>query len=285
MTAPRRFVLVTGASKGIGRACALALDAQGFHVLAGLRDPADGAALQEASAGRIAPLMLDVARPDAVAAAAASLRTTVGPAGLWGLVNNAAIVVAGPMEYLPLDAVRHQFEVNVFGVVALTQACLPLLRVARGRIVNVSSVNGRIVSPFSGAYGASKFALEAFSDAFRLELARAGVAVVVVQPGATRTPIWDASRERALDLASRFPPEASEHYGGVLRRLERAGTPAHAVPAERVAAVVVRALTTRRPRARYRVGWDTRVGILLAWLLPERLLDLVLLGRLRIRRK
>jgi NAD(P)-dependent dehydrogenase (short-subunit alcohol dehydrogenase family) len=283
MTGPARWVLVTGASRGIGRACARALDARGFAVLAGVRDPADGERLREEAGGRIRPILLDVTRPATIASAATAAREAVGETGLWGLVNNAGIVVAGPIEYLPLDALRDQFEVNVFGPVAVTQACLPLLRHARGRVVNVSSVNGRIVTPFSGAYCASKFALEALSDAYRLELARAGVLVSVVRPGSVRTPIWDAARARALRLVDRYPAATHAHYGGVLRRLGEVRTPPHAIPVDRVAAVVVRALTVRRPRAHYTVGWDARVGSLAAWLLPSRLLDALLLGRMRRR--
>lgn len=281
MTVPPRAVLVSGASQGIGRACVVALDRLGFRVLAGVRRAADGEALRTQSSDRLLPVLLDVTDAASIAAAARTVEATVGPAGLWGLVNNAGEVYVGPIEYLPPDALRAQFEVNVHGVIALTQACLPLLRAARGRIVNVSSVNGRIVSPFAGAYAASKFALEALSDALRMELSRAGVRVVVVQPGAVRTAIWRASRERAIALANRYPPEAHRHYGRILQRLAEVRVPSYACPPERVAMVVARALTRRRPRTRYRVGWDARLGTLLARLLPGRVLDRLLLARRR----
>jgi len=274
-------VLVTGASRGIGRACAFALDARGFRVFAGVRWAADGAALQASSEGRIVPLLCDVTDADSVAAVARHLAGAVGPAGLWGLVSNAGTVYAGPIEFLPVEALREQFEVNVFGPMALMQACLPLLRTAGGRLVTVSSVSGRLVTPFSAPYAASKFALEALSDGLRLELARAGVHVSVVQPGAVRTAIWGTARDRAVALAARYPAAAERYYGRVLERMEEVRVPARAIAPERVARAVVRALTSRRPRTRYRVGWDARIGTLLARLLPGRLLDALLLARQR----
>jgi NAD(P)-dependent dehydrogenase (short-subunit alcohol dehydrogenase family) len=283
MTSPGRTVLVTGAAKGIGRACALDLDRRGFRVYAGVRRSQDGETLQADSAGRIVPLLLDVTDGSQVAAVGRLLAEATGATGLWGLVNNAGAVYAGPMEHLPVDSLRDQLEVNVVGTLALTQACLPALRRARGRIVNVSSVNGRIVSPFSGAYAASKFALEAVSDALRRELARvrAGVRVIVIQPGAVDTPLWEVSRERALAMAATYPPEAHTQYPWLMHGFQRLRVPRQAVPPARVAAAIRRALTARWPRARYRVGWDARIGIVAAWLLPDELLDALLNGRLR----
>ena len=281
MTSPLRSVLVTGAARGIGHACARALDARGFRVFAGIRRAADGAVLRAGSDGRIVPVVCDVTDAASIASAARDVAAAVGPAGLWGLVNNAGVVTAGPLEFLPVDALREQFEVNVFGLMALTQACLPLLRAARGRVVNVSSVSGRVVSPFSGAYAASKFALEALSDGLRMELSRSGVRVVVVQPGAVHTPLWSVSRDRAVALAARYPADARRHYGRLLDRLADVRVPDRAIPADRVAVVVARALTRRWPRTRYRVGWDARVGTALARLLPGRVLDALILARRR----
>jgi len=273
---PLRAVLVTGTSTGIGRACALDLHIRGYQVFAGVRTAADGEALRAATGDRLVPLLLDVTQPAHVTAAVDALRAQVDGAGLWGLVNNAGIAVPGPMEHLPLQALREQFEVNVFGTLHLTQACLSLLRAARGRIVNVSSVNGRVVTPFNGAYGASKFALEALSDALRLELRPTGVRLVLVEPGSIRTSIRDTALANAQRLADQYPDVVRHHYGGVLRRLEQIRTPPHALPPERVAKVITRALGARRPRARYRVGWDARLGVLAAHLLPTRALDALL---------
>jgi len=283
MTETRRAVVVSGTSTGIGRACVVELARRGYHVFAGVRSPTDGAALRDEVGDHVTPLTLDVTREVDVSRAVDVIREAVAARGVWGLVNNAGIVVAGPLEFLPGDALREQFEVNVFGTLALTRALLPLLRSARGRVVNVSSVNGRLASPFSGAYAGSKFALEALSDALRLELAPAGVAVVVVQPGATATPIWETSRQRAMNLLPRYSDEAWTHYGKVLDRLQDIRVPSRAAPAERVARVVARALAARRPRTRYHVGWDARAGVLLARLLPGRALDWVF-GARRSRR-
>jgi NAD(P)-dependent dehydrogenase (short-subunit alcohol dehydrogenase family) len=283
MISPRRTVLVTGAGRGIGLACALDLDRRGFRVYAGVRRPEDGDALRAATDGRVAPISLDVTDAAQVATAGRLMTEATGDSGLWGLVNNAGVVYAGAMEYLPTRALRDQLEVNVVGAVALTQACLPALRRARGRIVNVSSVNGRIVAPFSGAYAASKFALEAVSDALRRELgrARAGVRVIVIQPGAVATPLWEVSRGRALALAETYPPAARAQYPWLLGAIREIRVPRQAVPAARVAGVIRRALTARWPRSRYRVGWDARIGVFAAWLLPDGPLDALLIGRQR----
>jgi len=281
--APRRAVLVTGASRGIGHACALDLAHHGFEVFGTVRTVEDADRLVAASNGRVAPLTLDVTRPGDIAGVRRAIAAAVGDRGLWGLVNNAGVVYVAPIEHLGVDALREQFEINVFGLMELTRVLLPLLRQARGRVVNISSVNGRIVSPFSGPYAASKFALEALSDALRMELARshAGVQVVVIQPGAIATPIWRSSRERALGLAGEFGPDALAHYPRLIDGLRRIDAPPRALPPERVASVVHRALTSRRPRTRYRIGWDAHLGVALGLLLPGRLLDFLLTRRRR----
>lgn len=281
MTAPQRSVLVTGASRGIGAACVRELDARGFRVFGGVRSAADGEALRDSSNGRIHPIHCDLSDAASLATASRHVADAVGKGGLWGLVNNAGVAYAGPLEFVPVEALRDQFEVNVFGPMTLTQACLPLLRAARGRVVNVSSVSGRIVTPYSAPYAASKFALEALSDGLRMELRGAGILVTIVQPGAVRTTIWSTSRDRAAALAARYPAAAGRFYGRILKRLEEVRAPDRAFPPERVARVVARALTRRRPRTRYAVGWDARVGMLLARLLPGRLLDAMLLARQR----
>jgi NAD(P)-dependent dehydrogenase (short-subunit alcohol dehydrogenase family) len=252
-------------------------------VFAGVRKQADADALRAVASDRFTPLLLDLTQPEEIRAAAALLSERVGDAGLWGLVNNAGIVVPGPMEYLPPQAVRDLFEVNVFGTLHLTQACLPLLQVARGRIVNVSSVNGRLVTPFNGAYSASKFALEALSDALRLELRPTGIQVVLVEPGSIRTAIRDTAQAHAARLSAGYPQVAREHYGKVLRRMERIRTPPHALTPERVARVIAGALAARRPRVRYRVGWDARIGVLAARMLPPRVLDALLTRGIPVR--
>jgi NAD(P)-dependent dehydrogenase (short-subunit alcohol dehydrogenase family) len=270
-------VVVTGASTGIGHASALALARAGHRVFAGVRRDADGEALRAADP-RVTPIRLDVTDAGERAAAAALVSDAVGGAGLHGLVNNAGIVVPGPLEFLDLAELRRSFEVNAVAPVALAQAFLPLLRRARGRLVHVGSSSGYLATALMGAYAASKFALEALADAQRRELAGSGVEVVLIEPGAIATPIWDKGLAYGERLESTLSPEARALYGRDVARLRAyaRAAPGRAIPAERVAEVVVRALASPRPRARYRVGPDAKLGFALSRLLPDRLLDRLL---------
>jgi NAD(P)-dependent dehydrogenase (short-subunit alcohol dehydrogenase family) len=276
-------VVVTGASSGIGAACALRLAELGYHVFAGARKETAAEEVERRAPGAVEPLRLDVTSAPTIAEAARRVAAAVGPAGLAGLVNNAGIVAAGPLEFVPLDEVRQQFEVNVVGALAVTQAFLPLLRAARGRIVNVSSVSGRIASPFLGPYSASKFALEALSDSLRVELRPWGIRVSLVEPGAVDTPLWEKSLARADEIEKQFPPEARALYGEgltAMRKLAREAAQS-AMPAAVVAAAVAHALTARRPRTRYLLGTDARLAVLLRKLLPDRAWDALIARRLK----
>ncbi|HEX7125921.1 MAG TPA: SDR family oxidoreductase [Thermodesulfobacteriota bacterium] len=269
-----RAVVVTGASTGIGEACARRLDAEGFRVFAGVRRDADAEALARGASARLVPLRLDVTDGASIAAAARTVAEAAGSSGLAGLVNNAGIAVAGPLECLPLESLRDQLEVNVVGQVAVTQAMLPLLRTGRGRIVNVGSVSGRFATPFLGPYAASKFALEALTDALRLEVRPFGIEVAIVEPGAVATPIWRKSAEHARRRLPAMPAATLALYERGMAALERAADRAArgAIPAGRVADAVLHALTARRPRTRYVVGADARLRILVG-LLPDRWRD------------
>lgn len=275
--ATSKSVLITGASKGIGEATALHLDALGFRVYAGVRREADGEALRARASGDLRPVFLDVTDPDSIAEAVDRV-SRESLQGLAGLVNNAGIVVAGPVEVLPLEAIREQFEVNFFGVLSVIRAFLPLLRKAQGRIVNVSSINGRLVTPFAVPYSASKFALEALSDGLRMELRPWKIQVSVIQPGAVATPIWKVSLDRAKKNLEKASPERRELYQKVIDALARRSgePPKHAIPSERVARKIAHALTARRPKVRYLVGRDARIGALVAALVPQRLQDRLL---------
>jgi len=268
-------VLISGASTGIGRACALELAARGVRVFAGVRRPVDGDALRAAGGERVVPIHLDVTDGATIAAAAEAIADANGEPALSGLVNNAGIVVAGPLEFLPLDALRQSLEANVVGLLALTQATLPLLRAGRGRIVNMSSISGRFASPLLGPYAASKYAVEALSDALRRELAPWDIPVALVEPGAVATPIWEKSAAAAQSLLDGLPTEANGYYAADIERAKRRAlrTARTGIPAEVVAAVVHTALTAARPRPRYLVGRDARIGALLARWLPDRVLD------------
>jgi NAD(P)-dependent dehydrogenase (short-subunit alcohol dehydrogenase family) len=273
-----RGVLVTGASTGIGRATALALDRAGWRVFAGVRRSADGASLRAAASSRLEPLCLDVTDPDARAGAARRVDEALGGAGLHGLVNNAGIAVPGPLEFVDLDALRRSLEVNAVAPVAMTQVLMPALRRARGRVVHVGSSSGYLATALMGAYAASKFALEALADAQRRELGTAGIAVIVVEPGAIATPIWDKGLAAGDALLASLPAEALDLYREPVERLQRYArqAPGRAIPPERVADAVLRALDVRRPRSRYRVGADAQVGYWLSRLLPDPLLDRLL---------
>ena len=274
--ASRGAVLISGASTGIGRACAERLGSGGFTVFAGVRKQEDADSLAGAGSGRIQPLMLDVTEPESIATA---MRTVDAgsPGGLAGLVNNAGVSAGGPLEFVALDEWRRALEVNFLGQVALTQAALPALRKARGRVVNMTSIGGRLASPFLGPYNASKYALEAVTDALRLELRHFGIEVAAVEPGAVATPIWEKAEATAAQATNDMPAEALQLYGAGFAAIsrfvsegERAG-----VPPDDVARVVEHALTASRPKTRYVVGRDAKMRLLLTRLLPTRVMDRV----------
>jgi NAD(P)-dependent dehydrogenase (short-subunit alcohol dehydrogenase family) len=275
-------VLVTGASTGIGRSTALYLQARGFRVFASVRREKDAAALPGTT-----PVLLDVESAESIRAASEAVAGALDDGALQGLVNNAGIAVSGPLEFLEMSDLRRQFEVNLFGQVAVTQTFLPLLRRARsgktGRIVNMSSISGRITAPLLGPYSMSKFALEAFSDALRRELSPFGLSVSVVEPGAIKTPIWDKGLDSSKERIERMPDRARELYGRrieVLRqRAQEMGE--RGAPAEKVAKAVHHALTAARPRTRYLVGFDAKITAKLAWLLPDRAMDRLMRRNLR----
>jgi NAD(P)-dependent dehydrogenase (short-subunit alcohol dehydrogenase family) len=266
-------VVITGASSGIGKACALRLDELGYRVFAGVRRAEDAERLAHAASNRLVPLMLDVTDPEAIRVAVERVGEALGAEPLVGLVNNAGIAVGGPLEFVPLDDLRKQLEVNVVGTVAMAQAFLPLLRRGGGRIVQMGSVSGRFASPFLGPYSASKFALEALSDALRVELRPWGIHVSIIEPGVIATPIWRKSLAAADEALAEMPPALEELYGQTLGAVRREVQGLHGIPAARVADAVVHALTAARPRARYHVvGPSARLRLALSYL-PTRLRD------------
>lgn len=256
MTTSPRFVLVTGASRGLGRDMALHLARNGFQVLAGVRTPADGARLAAEAGPALRAVPLDVADAASIAAARDQVAGITGDLGLFGLVNNAGLAAFGPLEQEPMDRLERIFQVNVFGVQAVTQAMLPLVRRARGRIVNISSGNGKVSPPFTGAYSASKFALEAMSDALRGELAPWGIRVVVVEPGAMATDIRVKGAEEWVATHAALPEAERALYTDQLARVHVAiyGMEPAVGPAADVSAAVLHALTDAEPRTRYPVG-------------------------------
>jgi len=272
-----RSVLITGASTGIGRATALRLDAAGWRVFAGVRREEDAGSLREAGSEWLEPLMLDVLEPEQISAAAARIGETVGGAGLDGLVNNAGIAVPGPLETLPIEDFERQIGVNLTAHVAVTQAMLPAVRRARGRIVFITSIGGLLAFPMFGAYHAAKFGLEAVGDVFRQELRPWGVKVAVVEPGSIATPIWDRGQEAVDSIAERARGDHAELYAKAMESYREVArkTGERGIPAEKVAEKIEHALSARRPRVRYLVGTDARGQALAKKLLPARLLDWV----------
>jgi NAD(P)-dependent dehydrogenase (short-subunit alcohol dehydrogenase family) len=268
-----RSVLVTGASTGIGHATALWLDASGWQVFAGVRREEDAASLREAGSERLTPLILDVTVPEQIAAAAAQIEAE-SDGGLDGLVNNAGVAVPGPLETVPLDDLRHQLEVNLVAYVAVTQALLPQVREAEGRVVFISSIGGRVAFPFGGPYHASKFATEAIGDVFRQELRPWGLKVAIVEPGSIDTPIWERGQRKGEEIEAKSP-RASQLYGAAIERFRKVieDTAERGIPPERVAKAIAHALESKRPKARYLVGLDAKVQARLKPLIPTPLFD------------
>jgi NAD(P)-dependent dehydrogenase (short-subunit alcohol dehydrogenase family) len=276
-----RSALITGCSSGIGRATALRLDAAGWRVLAGVRKQADADSLAAAGSERLEPLILDIG--DAGTVAAAGERANAG-GGLDALVNNAGIAYSGPLEFVPLDDLRQQLEVNLIGHLAVTQAALPALRQARGRIVNVTSIGGIVATPFFGPYNASKFALEALSDCLRVELRPWGIKTIAVEPGSIATEIWASGAENSRRMRETMSPDAEGLYGRAMEAMERAATETgeRGIPPERAAETIEKALTARRPRARYLLGRDARGMAAASRLLPAGAYDRLVARTLKL---
>ncbi len=265
-----KTVLVTGASSGIGEACALHLDRLGHRVYAGVRQEEDAQGLRERGSGRIVPVFLDVTDQGQVDAVASQIAGDAG--GLDGVVNNAGIARGGPLEYLPLAEWCEQLDVNVVGQVAVTKAMLPLIRSARGRIVFIGSISGRVATMMLGPYCASKFAVEAIGESLRHELHPWGISVSVVEPGAIKTAIWDKGRQDADRLERDLPAAARTQYAAHIAAIRRNIDMQDRQGADpgKVAKAVEHALFSQRPKTRYLVGNDAKVQSALVRWLPAR---------------
>lgn len=269
-------ILITGASSGIGLASAQLLARYGFHVYGGYLDGEDISLLE--STANITPIRLDITKPEQIAAARDSIRAAVGEAGLSGLFNNAGTAFSGPLEHIPMAVLQKQFEINAFGHVAVTQACLPMLRQGRGRIINTVSILGRLALPLGGPYSMTKYALEAFTDSLRREVAHMGIKVIAIEPGAIATSIWQRNEEYGNEIWDEIPDagqaayaELHEQFGGSTQEaVDRA------IPPSVVAETVLLAFTISKPKTRYLIGSDARLLAFLIWLLPDRVLDWVI---------
>ena len=268
-----KTVLVTGASTGIGRATVIHMDRLGWDVYAGVRKEADGEALRKESSPRLTPIIIDVADGASIEATEKLVAEATGSAGLGGLVNNAGITVQGPLEYLALDEMRKQLEVNVVGQLAVTQAFLPLIRKGHGRIVFMSSIAGRARSlPLVAPYSASKRALEAIGESLQDELSPWDIKISLVEPGSIATEIWDKGDATFDEILDALPPEGKDRYLTAAnngRKLAKA-TGNRGIPPERVAEKVAHALTSSRPRFRYLVGNDAKARALIEPLVPSK---------------
>jgi NAD(P)-dependent dehydrogenase (short-subunit alcohol dehydrogenase family) len=274
----QKLVVVTGASTGMGASAARELARRGFHVLAGVRRDQDADAIRSTG---IEPIILDITESGQVEGLAA--RVADDPRALHALVNNAGIQVNGPVEALPMAQWRRVFEVNLFGHVAVTQALLPALLRSKGRVINISSLGGKIAIPTYGAYAGAKFALEAVSDSLRREVGPMGVQVVVVEPGGVRTEMAARGIATANQLAAQMTPEQDERYGTLVQAINTlmASGTAAGVTADAAARVIAKVVTTRRPRTRYTIGWDAALVTRLARMLSDRTLDRVSAAYLR----
>lgn len=267
-----RSVLITGASSGIGRACALHFQNKGWTVYAGVRRPEDAQSLAAQPSGRLVPVILDVTRQETIEAARALIAERAAP--LHGLINNAGIAVSGPLETIPLDEVEALLRVNVLGTFAVTRTFLPQLRQAQGRIVNISSISGLFAPPGLTAYAASKFALEGLTDGLRVELAPFNVKVISVAPGKIDTPIWDKAREASTRIEARQTEDVRALYRPLMRFYEHYAERERATPMDEVTRAVEHAMCATAPRARYVVGRAARIRVWVA-LLPTGLRDAV----------
>ena len=281
MSHQNEIMVVSGASTGMGAATARELAARGYHILAGVRRERDADAIR---ADGIESVILDLTRPEHLRALVDRIASDPDHRPLRALINNAGIAVNAPVEVLPLDEWRRQFDVNLFGHIAITQALLPFLYQSHGRIVNISSVGGKIAMATYGAYAGAKFALEAASDSLRRELAPHGVQVVVVESGAVKTEMADRGAATANELAERMNPEQQQRYGGLVKAIvaQSAAFTRTGLPADKAGSIIAEAATARRPRTRYTIGRDAALLTRLARILPDRILDRVVAANLRL---
>ncbi len=280
----KKYVLITGASTGIGEASALEMANNGWYVFAGVRKKEDGEKLQEKAGRAIIPLILDVTKKEDIKEAEKRVQEIVENIGLAGLVNNAGIAIPGPLEILPIEDIKQQIQVNLLGVIVMIQTFLPLIRVSQGRIVVIGSNSGFWCEPFLSIYGATKFGLEGIVDALRLELRPWNINVSIIEPGCIRTPIYEKSRESISKLQDKTPIEKQNLYAKAINALLSSVDIAEkiAVSPEKVAKAVRHALESRRPKTRYRVGIDSKIESFLIKFIPDHLRDYIIRKLMRL---
>lgn len=279
-----KTIFITGTNSGIGLATARHFDQAGWRVIAGVLASDDTVQLQASLSDNAYILPIDITKTSDIHSTRDKITEIVGADGLDGLVNNAGIAITGPIETLPMAAIRQQFDVNFFGHIEVTQAVIPLIRQATGRIINIASILGRISLPFSAPYCASKYAMEAYSDALRMELMADGIEVVIIEPTIIGTDIWQKQRDWQDEIMSELPPAQREHYEkrlAILRKTtdEQAGI---SVSADIIASAIDVAMTHPSPKARYTIGPDASAFLFLAKFMPSRWRDQILMRRLHL---
>ena len=270
-------VFISGSSSGIGEACALGLDERGYDVFAGVRNEEDGKSLCQRASERLQPVIVDITNPEQIKTAFETVRQTLGEKPLVGLINNAGISVGGPLEFVPIDRLRHIFEVNLIGHISVSQLFISLLRKSQGRIINVGSVAGIFASPLMGPYCASKYALEAISDVMRRELKPWNIKVSVLEPGIIATKIWEKASNHAEHALKEAPEEVLHLYGPLIEHVQKhvKDIDKAAQSPQVVVRAVIHALTARRPKTRYLIGPKARPQKVMSWL-PDRIQDRII---------
>ncbi len=274
-----KSVFISGASTGIGHCCAIELATMGFQVFAGIRNTEDRIRLHAAHPNLI-PVSLEITSEESIRQALNQVSAKLNGNALYGLVNNAGIAVSGPLEFIPVAELRRQMDINWIGHIAVTQAFLPLLRQSRGRIINIGSIAGLTALPFLGPYCASKFALEAITDAMRMELKPWGIQVSIIEPGSIVTPIWQKTQHAAKAAALGLPPEFTELYGHAVTKVRQASerSALKGIAPEAVAKAVIHALTAPKSKTRYAIGTDAHLRRLLNGL-PDLVRDWLILTK------
>jgi len=272
-----KTILITGASSGIGLAACISLARKGYRVYAGVRKENDAKMFSEQSS-RITPVILDVTREKDIQAVFQKIDGEFKRDQEFCLVNNAGVALALPMECVPLKELRREFDVNFFGLIAVTQTFLPLIRATQGRIINISSISGRLALPFLGPYNSSKFALEAVTDALRRELKSHGVKVVSINPGSIRTSIWEKGEAWQKEAASQCMPQIMQVYAGALKIFDEQikKTAKNALDTAKVVKAIGRALDEKNPKTRYFVSRKIKFKAFLARHLPDKFMDFMI---------
>ncbi len=274
-----KAIVITGTSTGIGKACALYLDKMGFKVYAGVRKQANGDNLKKEASDRLTPIILDVTDDESISVAAAIIKKETGNQ-VFGLINNAGIGRGGALEVTPVAEIRKVMEVNVIGLMAVTQAFIPMLRKSKGRIINIGSTSSLLAFPGASVYCASKFAVRAITDSLRVELKPFDMKVILVAPGAIESEIWKKGKAYKEKLRETISPEISQLYAPLIKIGEKINAEIKKIPAIGVAKAVAHAFTSSKPKSYYIVGKDAK-GAAKAAKLPKGLMDWIILKRIQ----